>query len=276
MKKTTLNFLLLLFAVTVMVLAIWGPEAISGYRDKSVLNEIHVIEAEGEGEGYRYSLSRSDKLYILAEALNSQTLPESGQYTAERQEAPGETYGGTAGTYAFIVNHRGPSDREIKEEELFEAVNEGLDTLKKLGILPESVRDANAAAYDAVLYSAIDVLEPRNNVAVWKVSLSNIQKNNDRGNRLIDAYIDADDGKLYEFYVRTELTWEDMDPDGIAENWSGYLGLLAPLPYEGNNPLMEMTPYFKKYKLTGAGKGDTTATVGYYDGIQELFVKISR
>ena len=39
---------------------------------------------------------------------------------------------------------------------------------------------------------------------------------------------------------------------------------------------MEMTPYFKKYKLTGAGKGDTTATVGYYDGIQELFVKISR
>ena len=118
--------------------------------------------------------------------------------------------------------------------------------------------------------------EPWNNVAVWKVSLSNIHKNNDRGNRLIDAYIDADDGKLYEFYVRTERTWEDMDPDGIAENWSGYLGLLAPLPYEGNNPLMEMTPYFKKYKLTGAGKGDTTATVGYYDGIQELFVKISR
>ncbi len=143
-EKTTLNFLLLLFAVTVMVLAIWGPEAISGYRDKSVLNEIHVKDGEGEGEGYRYSLSRSDKLFILAEALNSQTLPESGQYTAERQEAPGETYGGTAGTYAFIVNHRGPSDREIKEEEeLFEAVNEGLDTLKKLGILPESVRDAN-------------------------------------------------------------------------------------------------------------------------------------
>ena len=51
MKKTTLNFLLLLFAVTVMVLAIWGPEAISGYRDKSVLNEIHVKDAEGEGEG---------------------------------------------------------------------------------------------------------------------------------------------------------------------------------------------------------------------------------
>ncbi len=30
MKKTALNFLLLLFAALVMALAIWGPEAISG------------------------------------------------------------------------------------------------------------------------------------------------------------------------------------------------------------------------------------------------------
>ena len=66
MKKTALNFLLLLFAALVMALAIWGPEAISGYRDKSVLNEIHVKDGEGECEGYRYSLSRSDKLFILA------------------------------------------------------------------------------------------------------------------------------------------------------------------------------------------------------------------
>ncbi len=54
------------------------------------------------------------------------------------------------------------------------------------------------------------------------------------------------------------------------------MGLEAPQPYEGNNPLMEMTPYFKKYVFPGTGKGNTTATVGYYDGIQELFVKISR
>ena len=166
MKKTAVNFLLLLFAALVMALAIWGPEAISGYRDKSVLNEIHVKDGEGEGEGYRYSLSRSDKLFILAEALNSPTLPESEPYAGERQEASGEAYGETAGTYAFIVNHRGPSDRDIKEEELFGVVNEGLETLKELGILPDSVREADRSAYDAVLYSAIDVLEPRNNVAV--------------------------------------------------------------------------------------------------------------
>ena len=66
MKKTAVNFLLLLFAALVMALSIWGPEAISGYRDKSVLNEIHVKDGEGEGEGYRYSLSRQDKQLITA------------------------------------------------------------------------------------------------------------------------------------------------------------------------------------------------------------------
>lgn len=276
MKRSALNLILLLFAVSVMALAIWGPETISGYRDKSVLNEIHVLEVDEEGEGYRYSLSRGEKLYILAESLNSQTFPESGMDGAESRAASGHAYGETAGTYAFIVNHRGPSEREIKQEEVFGVVNKGLADLKDLGILPGSVRDVDASAYDAVLYSAIDVLEPRNHVAVWKVSLSNIQKNSDRGNRLIDAYIDADDGKLYEFYVRTERTWEEIDPDETAERWGGYLGLETISPYDENNPLMEMTPYFKKYAAPGGGKGDTVVTVGYYDGIQEFFVKISR
>ena len=36
MKKTAVNFLLLLFAALVMALAIWGPEAISGYRNELV------------------------------------------------------------------------------------------------------------------------------------------------------------------------------------------------------------------------------------------------
>ena len=60
------------------------------------------------------------------------------------------------------------------------------------------------------------MLEPRNNLAVWKVSLSDSQRNADKANRLIDAYIDADGGKIYEFYVRTSLLWEDIDADEVA------------------------------------------------------------
>ena len=117
---------------------------------------------------------------------------------------------------------------------------------------------------------------PRNNVAVWKLSLSNSQKNADKDNRLIDAYIDADSGKIYEFYVRTPLAWEDIDPDGIVEKWSGYMGISEPVPYDSVNPLLETTPYFKKYTFPGIGEGNTVVTVGFYEGINELFLKIAK
>lgn len=276
MKFRKENVFLLLFAVLTLVFAVWGPEVFAGYRDRAVFNEIHVREEDGGKEGYRYALGRGEKLYILAQSLNSQVLPETEQYAAVRQQTGESAYGERTGSYAFIVNHRGPSDREIKPEEVCRAANEGLQTLKELGILPDSVRETTDADYDAALYSAIDVLEPRNNAAVWKLSLSAVQESGGRENRLIDAYLDADDGKLYEFYVRTELTWEEMDPDAVVKAWSGYLGLGDPQPYEEDNPLLETTPYFKKYVFPGMGKGRTVVTVGYYDGIRELFLKISK
>ena len=134
----------------------------------------------------------------------------------------------------------------------------------------------DASSYDVTLYSAIDVLEPRNNVAVWKMSLSNSQKNADKTNRLMDAYIDADDGKIYEFYVRTPLLWEEIDADTVVADWAAYMGLGEPSPYESDNPLLETTPYFRKYVFAGMGNGQTVVTLGFYEGINELFLKISR
>lgn len=57
--------------------------------------------------------------------------------------------------------------------------------MKELGILPPEVREVGSASYNATLYSAIDVLEPRNNVAVWKMELSNSQKNADKGKQVV-------------------------------------------------------------------------------------------
>lgn len=54
------------------------------------------------------------------------------------------------------------------------------------------------------------------------------------------------------------------------------MGLDTPVPYEMDNPLMEPTPYFKKYIFSGAGEEKTIVTVGYYEGINELFLKISK
>jgi hypothetical protein len=259
-----------------MFISIWGPEALAEYKDQGILDTLHTENVENAGEGYRYQMNSNEKLYILSCCLSSQTFPES-ETSAMTHEADEEMdYQELEGSYAFVVNRRGPSGREITDEQIYATCNEGLKLLKEKGILPEQVREVDASSYDVTLYSAIDVLEPRNNVAVWKMSLSNSQKNADKTNRLMDAYIDADDGKIYEFYVRTPLLWEEIDADTVVADWAAYMGLGEPSPYESDNPLLETTPYFRKYVFAGMGNGQTVVTLGFYEGINELFLKISR
>lgn len=260
-NKKLINIALLLVVVLVMVLSIWGPEALAKYKDKEILDEAHAETVEAAGEGYRYTLNANEKLYILSCCLSSQTLPETEMNALTGTGTEGIDYQDLEGTYAFVVNYKGPSGKEITDEQIYETCNNELNTLKEIGILPEEIKEVDTASYDATLYSAIDVLEPRNNVAVWKVSLSNSQTNANKENRLIDAYIDADDGKIYEFYVRTPLLWEDIDTDVIIEEWSKYMGLGSPEPYESDNPLLETTPYFKKYVFAGMGEDRTIVTI---------------
>lgn len=276
MKAQTTRVIFPLLTILVIAISIWGPEALGKYKDRKVLDKIHAEAVEEAGEGYRYRLNANEKVYILSKCLNSQSLPESEQNAMTRIENGEVDYQELEGAYAFVVNHKGPSGREITDEQIYETCNKGIEALKELGILPNQVRQVEKTAYNAVLYSAIDVLEPRNNVAVWKVSLSNSQKNANKENRLIDAYIDADTGKIYEFYVRTPLTWEEIDTDAVVERWSSYMGLSSPEVYESDNPLLETTPYFKKYVFAGMGDERTVVTIGFYEGINELFLKISK
>lgn len=276
MKKTVKNIGILAMVLAVIALSVWGPEALARYRDAGVLNEIHAQTMEGEREGYRYSLSRNEKLYLVSQCLNSQTLPHSEQDALLSDEAEEDAWQNVGGSYAFVVNHQGPSGKEITKEKIYGVCNDALAVLKEENILPDSVKEVKAADYEAELYSAIDVLEPRNNVSVWQMNLLESRQNADKSNRLIDACIDAESGKLYEFYVRTSLQWDEIDPDGIVESWRVYLGLEAPQAYDNDNPLSETTPYYKKYVFDGMEGEHTVVTIGFYEGIQELFLKISK
>ena len=168
-----------------------------------------------------------------------------------------------------------PSGKEIADEEIFSICNQELAALKELGILSESVKEVDPSSYSAVLYSAIDVLEPQNNMAVWRVSLSTSHQNADKANRLIDAYIDADSGKIYSFYARTDSLWSQMDPEEMMDAWGGYLGLTGREAYDSDNPLMETTPDFVKYRFPGMEERSTIVTIGFYEGINELFIKLT-
>ncbi|MCM1058498.1 MAG: hypothetical protein NC517_12985 [Firmicutes bacterium] len=277
MKFRRLSLLLLPLAALIAGLAVLGPEALAEYRDNTILNQIRTQDVETETEGYRYSLSGNEKLFILSKCLNNQILPESEQSAMTREENVNLGYQELTGTYALVVNRKDSSGQEIAESQGVELCGAAVEELKELGVIPESVKSVSEKAYTAVLYSAIDVPEPRNNVLVWKISLDTGIQTADRTNRLLDAYLDADTGKLYEFYVRTNLSsWEDIDPDEIIAVWAEYMGLDEPREYEGTNPLSETTPYFKKYVFTGMEEENTVVTVGFYEGINELFLKISR
>lgn len=277
MKFKKVSLLLLPLAVLITGLAVMGPEALAEYRDNNILNQIQTQDVETETEGYRYSLNGNEKLFILSKCLNNQILPESEQSALTREENVNLEYQELTGTYALVVNRKNSSGQEIAESQGIELCGRAVEELKKLGIIPESVKSVSEKAYTAVLYSAIDIPEPRNNVLVWKISLGTGIQTADRTNRLLDAYIDADTGKVYEFYVRTNVSsWEDVDSDGIIAVWAEYMGLDEPREYEGTNPLSETTPYFKKYIFTGMEEESTVVTVGFYEGINELFLKISR
>ncbi len=277
MKRKRISLLLLPLALIVVIIAIWGPETLAEYRDGGILNRITTQEAETGTEGYRYFLSGNEKLYILSKCLNNQILPESEQNAMTRNDSVNLDYQELTGSYAMVVNKKNASGQEVLDSQGIELCNQALGELKELGIVPDTVRALNEKSYTAVMYSAIDIPEPRNNVLVWKISLKSGKQNADRENRLLDAYIDADTGKVYEFYVRTQITtWEDIDADEMIAAWAEYMGLDEPKEYEGANPLSETTPYFRKYTFSGMEEGNTVVTVGFYEGINELFLKISK
>ena len=277
MKIQKISLLLLPLAAIIAGLAVWGPETLAKYRDKGILNQIKAQESETGTEGYRYSLSANEKLYILSKCLNSQMQPESDQSAMTRNDVNDLDYQELTGSYAMVVNRKDSNGQEVSAGTGIDLCNLGLNELKELGILPGSVQQLAERSYSAIMYSAIDVPEPRNNVLVWKIELNTGKQNANKENRLLDAYVDADTGKVYEFYVRTEITkWQDVDADEIIKVWAEYMGLSGPEEYQGTNPLAETTPFFKKYSFAGMEDGSTTVTIGFYEGINELFLKISR
>ncbi len=275
-QKKAGNLAVIALTALILLAAVLGPEQIARYKDRSALNEITFEETQNMNQGYRYTLSSNEKLYLLSECLSRQVLPESELSAVTRAETDSTDrgYEGLMGSYAFVTNRQGPSGKEIADEEIFSICNQELAALKELGILSESVKEVDPSSYSAVLYSAIDVLEPQNNMAVWRVSLSTSHQNADKANRLIDAYIDADSGKIYSFYARTDSLWSQMDPEAMMDAWDGYLGLTGREAYESDNPLMETTPDFEKYRFPGMEERSTVVTIGFYEGINELFIKL--
>ena len=66
------------------------------------------------------------------------------------------------------------------------------------------------------------------------------------------------------------------DEETIADLEKDYLELSGLQRYEDLNPLLETTPYFEKFTFPGDEDSSMTVTIGYYEGIRELFLKVGK
>ncbi len=267
---------LLVFGVgLVLFLSLYLPERLALHFDKKNLNHVYQEPLEDMAEGYYYALNANEKLYILSSSLNNMILPET-ELSEKTNTGTGELYEDLKGTFALVANYQETKESEIQSHEVIDRINEELSILKELGILSEAVMEINASAYSSQIYSAIDLKEPGNNLTVWKVSLASSQVNADKSKRVLDVYMDAETGKIYEFYVRIDKKWDEINPEDIMLKWSEYLGLQDVQKYKNDNPLLETTPYYLKYQIPGMDGNYTIVTIGFYEGINELFLKISK
>lgn len=274
-NRIIVNIGFVMGVVLVLIISLLGPERLALYLDKNALYQINQEPLEEMAAGYHYELNANEKLYILSACLNNMVLPET-DLSEKTNIVSEEIYEDLKGNYALVTNYQGNAENEIQSFEVVERINAEISTLKELGVIPEEVKAINGSAYSTQVYSAIDLKEPGNNLSVWKVSLVSSQVNADKSKRVLDIYMDAETGKIYEFYVRIDKGWNELDPEDIMMRWSVYLGLQDVKKYENDNPLLETTPDYLKYEVPGIDGNDTIVTIGFYEGINELFLKISK
>lgn len=265
-----------LVTAVVLTLTIWGPQWLADYRDRQTLDKMVQTDSVAAQSAYRYELNVNECVYLLSKALESQTTAQSGYSMQTDVAANSLNSMELTGTYALVESSQAAAEGELTEDEIYDVCSEQLQELRDCGVLPDDIKEVAAEDYDAVLYSAIDVLEPSNNISVWKLTLSTSRQTTHKVQRAIDVYLDAETGKIYEFYVRCRKStdWESLDPDSIVSNWAAYLELSGLQTYPSDSTLLENTQYYQKYLFTGFEDTQTVVTVGFYDGINELFVKV--
>ena len=111
MKKNRKRLLLTAGALAVFLFAMWGPEMLAKYRDKTVFYQITTETVENQSQGYRYLLTENEKIYLLSKCLNSQTLPASEQSVRVNEGEEEFAYEEVSGNYAFVRNRNTAENR---------------------------------------------------------------------------------------------------------------------------------------------------------------------
>ena len=269
-RQTVMYMAFALIVVIIGVAAVFGPGAISRHFDDSIMERIVIEEMDDALPGYVYNLSADEKLYVLSNALNNRIPPQSDYYAAIRmQDAISNTQ---TQSYAFQPVYKESEYNDETRRNALLAIEKELAELAEAGILPEINYTPDADAYSVDLFTAIDVLEPKKNVTVWQVNNNGIIVREG----LLDCVMDAHTNQISSVSIRAEKSWEEYDVDAIIQRWAAYLGASAPEPYDPGSPLTIDATHYRRYSIGSADNERTIVTVGFYEGINEFFIKISK
>ena len=271
----------LLLVTAVIALSILMPAKLARYYDNSMLGVVYKESTAISPESFQYSsLSERERLYIVSMALGNRNILQSDYVASIREKATRSDRDDTVMTFAYIENTRGPSTDELDAIQATEACKTELtEIIRACPDLKENidVTELNLNPCSEQLYSAVYMLDPQKNVPVWQIEYSSAippTVNDNLPFALMEAYVDAETGKLYGFAFRlNQADAENFEPDALAKAWLDRLGITSFEDITDDNPFTEDASLYNKFATDGMDSAKTVFTVGFYEGVNEVFVK---
>lgn len=262
----------MVLVAAVILLSIFLPAKLSRVFDRSLLDIVQKEEGSNSPESFRYSLTTPERLYILSRALDNRNILQSDYAASLREKAIRTNREDTVASYAYVESVRGLAQEEMDAESAMSICNSELAVIVKDGLGIDDFHVTNSCRQ--TLYSAVDILEPQKNVSVWHIEYDTTVPPVGSPFALMEAYVDAETGKIYGFAFRAEQP-ADFDADKLAKAWLAQLEITDLGDITENNPLTETATQYKKFATEGMILEKTVFTVGFYEGINEVFIKIT-
>ena len=258
-----------LLVTCVIVLSVFMPAKLSQIRYHSILDTVQTEDEAGSPESYRYSLTTPERLYILSMALSNRNILQSDYAASLREKAIRSNGDDSAASFAYVENSRGPAQGEMDAESARASCISELSAIlgNGLGIAGFSANNPCGQT----LYSAVDILDPQKNVSVWQIEYEGALPPAGAPFSLLEAYVDAETGKVYSFAVRLNHS-PGFDADKLAKAWLNRLGITDIGDITENSPFSDSTKLYKRFATDGMDQKKTVFTAGFYEGINEVFV----
>ncbi len=266
------NIAALILVTAVISLSVFLPAELSKVYDNTILDIVQKENGNNSPESFRYSLTTWQRLYVLSMALNNHNILQSDYAASLREKAIRTNRNDTVASFAYVENGHGSGKDELSAENAMYICNSELSLILKDGLGIESFE--NKTSCKQTLYSAVDMFEPQKRVSVWQIEYDSVLPPDGSMASLIEAHVDAETGKVYSFACRID-NLKGFDADRLAKAWLSRLGIKDFSDITENSPLAETAKQYKKFATDGMNNEKTVFTVGYYEGINEVFVRIT-